>query len=43
MNQQLLFKIRYEAYEEDFDINDWYQLELFELEIPSEMGLNTQD
>lgn len=43
MDQQLLFKERYESYEDDFDVNDWYQLELFDLEYQIEISLKIQD
>jgi len=42
MNQQNLFNIEYDTFEEDYDIMDadkWYQLELFELEYEFELAL----
>lgn len=40
MNQQLLFKIEYETCEDDFDGNEWYQLELFDLKYQIELSKN---
>lgn len=43
MDQELLFKVKYEAYEDDFNVDAWYQLELFDLEYQIEMSLKIQD